>query len=200
MKKLAFLALSIFFIIASCKKETKKEEVSKFSVIPETITVNWTGYKTSDKIAVKGKFEKVEISNSKEAATAIEAINGTEFSLPVSSLASGDATRDTKLKTLFFAVMDATASLTGTVNLEADGKGTVNLKMNNITKAIPITYIVSDQIVELHGTLDILNDFKADTAFASIHKACEALHTGADGVSKTWSEVAIDAAIYLKKK
>lgn len=200
MKKLALLTLSIFFIAVSCKKEAKKEEAPKFSVIPETITVNWTGYKTSDKIAVKGKFEKVEISNSKEAATAIEAINGTEFNLPVSSLASGDATRDTKLKTLFFAVMDATASLTGTVNLEADGKGTVNLKMNGITKAVPVTYIISDQIVELHGSLDIVNDFKADAALASIHKACEVLHTGADGVSKTWSEVAIDAAIYLKKK
>lgn len=201
MKKLALLTLSIFFIAVSCKKEAKKEEATpKFSVIPETITVNWTGYKTSDKVAVKGKFEKVEISNSKEAATAIEAINGTEFSLPVSSLASGDATRDTKLKTLFFAVMDATTSLTGTVNLEAEGKGTVNLKMNGVTKAIPITYVVSDQIVELHGTLDIVNDFKANAALESIHKACETLHTGADGVSKTWREVAIDAAIYLKKK
>lgn len=198
MKKITLLALVFSFLIISCKKETKKEP-TKFSVVAETITVNWTGYKTSEKVAVKGKFEKIEISNSKQAATALEAINGTEFSIPVSSLASGDATRDTKLKTLFFAVMDATTSLTGTVNLGADGKGTVNLKMNGVSKEIPVTYVLSDQIIELHGTLDIINDFNAQGAFDSIHKACEVLHTGPDGVSKTWTDVAIDAAIYLKK-
>lgn len=199
MKKIVLLTATLCFIFVSCKKEVKKAP-SKFSVVAETITVNWTGYKTTAKIPVKGKFEKVEISNSKEAETAKEALNGTVFSLPVSSLVSGDEERDGKLKTLFFAIMDATTSLTGTLNLGDDNKGTVDLRMNGISKAIPITYIVSDQIVELHGSLDIINDFQAQAALESIHKACFELHKGPDGESKTWSEVAIDAAIYLKKK
>ncbi len=201
MKKLLLLSIAIIlsFTIVSCKKEVKKEP-AKFSVVEETITVNWTGYKTTSKIPVKGQFKTVEISNTKEATTALEALNGTTFSLPVSSLFSGDDERDGKLKELFFGVMDATVSLTGTLNLNDGGKGTVNLKMNNVSKEVPITYIVSGQLVELNGTLDIVNDFGAQTALESISKACFELHKGPDLVSKTWSEVAIDAAIYLKKK
>jgi hypothetical protein len=40
------------------------------------------------------------------------------------------------------------------------------------------------------GALDVL-DFGLKTAFDDLHKTCEALHTGPDGVSKTWSEVAL---------
>lgn len=199
MRKPILLALAIFIVMSACKKEVKKEP-AKFSVVAETITVNWTGYKTTSKIPVKGQFKTVEISNSNEAATAIEALNGTTFSLPVSSLASDDDDRDGKLKQLFFGVMDATLSLTGSLRLEENGKGFVNLKMNNVSKEIPITYIVSGQLVELNGTLDIVNDFKAQSALESISKACFELHKGPDLVSKTWSDVGIDAAIYLRKK
>ena len=201
MKKIALLSLAIIlsFTVISCKKEIKKEQ-AKFSVVAETITVNWTGYKTTSKIPVKGQFKTVEISNSKEAGNATEALNGIQFNLPVSSLFSGDDERDGKLKQLFFGVMDATTSLTGTLNLGANSKGTINLKMNGISKEIPITYVVSDQIVQLEGSLDIINDFGAQVAMESLSKACFELHKGPDLVSKTWSEVAIDAAVYLKKK
>ena len=198
MKKITLFVFTIALLFIACKKEVKKEP-AKFSVIPELITVNWTGYKTTSKIPVKGQFKTVEVDNSKEAATAMEALNGTTFSMPVSSLFSDDEERDGKLKELFFGVMDATMALTGSLNLGAEGKGTVNLKMNNVSKEIPITYVVSGQLVELSGTLDIIDDFGAQTALESISKACFELHKGPDLVSKTWSEVGIDAAIYLKK-
>ena len=200
MKKILLIAImTCSFLVVSCKKEAKKEP-AKFSVITETITVNWTGYKTTAKIPVTGQFKTVEIKNAQEASTAIEALNGAEFSLPVSSLFSGDDDRDGKLKQLFFGVMDATVALTGKLDLKEDGTGAVNLKMNNVQKAIPVTYIVSGQLVELSGTLDIVNDFQAQKALESISKACFELHKGPDLVSKTWSEVGIDAAIYLKKE
>ena len=96
--------------------------------------------------------------------------------------------------------MDATVALTGTLNLGEGGKGFVHLKMNNVSKEIPVSYIVSGQLVELSGVLDIVNDFGAQMALESISKACFELHKGPDLVSKTWSEVGIDAAIYLRKK
>ena len=199
MKKYSLFILTIAFLIVSCKKETKKEP-AKFSVVAETITVNWTGYKTTSKIPVTGQFKTVEIENSKGGATAVEALNGTTFKLPVSSLFSGDDDRDGKLKQLFFGVMDATVALTGTLNLNDDGNGTVNLKMNNVTKEIPITFIASGQLVELSGSLDIVDDFNAQKALESISEACFELHKGPDLVSKTWSEVGISAAVYLKKE
>ena len=92
MKKTILLALLVAFVLISCKKEVKKEP-AKFSVVAETITVNWTGYKTTSKVPVKGQFKTVEIATSKEASSAVEALNGTTFSLPVSSLFSGDDER-----------------------------------------------------------------------------------------------------------
>ena len=197
---LVLLAIVISFASISCKKGAKKAQGPQFSVESKTITINWTGYKTTAKIPVKGEFKTLEVTNSKEAATAIEALNGTEFSIPVSSIYSGDDERDGKLKQLFFGVMDATISLTGTVNLKDDDTGTVNLTMNGVSKAIPVKYTIKDQLVEFSGTLDILNDFKAKTALESISKACYDLHKGPDGVSKTWSEVTIGASVYLKKE
>ena len=45
-----------------------------------------------------------------------------------------------------------------------------------------------------------LENWNALDAVASINKACEILHTGKDGVSKTWSEVAVKAEVLLDKK
>lgn len=194
------LAIVISMVSISCKKEAKKPVGPQFSVEAKTVTIYWTGYKTTSKIPVKGEFKTLEVTNSKEAPTAIEALNGTKFSIPISSIYSGDNIRDAKLKQLFFGVMDATMSLTGTVNLKDDGTGAVDLTMNGVSKEIPIVYTVKEQMVEFSGTLDIIDDFSAQKAFESISKACSDLHTGPDGVSKTWSEVAIAASVYLKKE
>jgi hypothetical protein len=43
-----------------------------------------------------------------------------------------------------------------------------------------------------------LENWDALAAVASINKACEALHTGKDGI-KTWSEVAVHADVLLNK-
>jgi len=202
MKKIIVFTLALIIGIASvsCKKEAKKVEGPQFSVEPKTVTIKWTGYKTTAKIPVTGEFKIVEVSNIKEAPTAVEALNGTKFSIPVSSIFSGDPDRDGKLKQLFFGVMNATLSITGTVNLEEDGAGNINLSMNGVSKEIPIKYTVEDQMIKLNGTLDIVDDFSAQAAMESINTACLELHKGPDGISKTWTEVAISASAYLKKE
>jgi polyisoprenoid-binding protein YceI len=202
MKKIILYSLVLTFSIltVACKKDVKKNETAQFSIEPKTVTVKWTGYKTTSKIPVNGEFKELQVSNIKEASTAVEAMNGIVFSIPVSSIFSGDEERDGKLKQLLFGVMNTTVSLTGTLNLNDDGTGNVNLSMNGVSKEVPITYVVSGQLVELKGTLDLINDFKAESALESLSKACFELHKGPDGVSKTWSEVAISAAVYLKEK
>ncbi len=189
----------ISFAIISCKKEVKKDP-AQFSIEQKTITVKWTGYKTTDKVAVNGQFKEIEITtNTKNSATAVEALNGVTFSIPISSLFSNNDERDGKLKQLFFGAMEATLSLTGTLNLNNDGTGNIDLLMNGVQQEIPITYITSGQLVEIDGTMN-LDSWKAQSALASLAKACFVQHTGPDGVSKTWNEVQVGAAIYLSKK
>ena len=199
-KKISIVVLGLLLSLSaiSCKKEVEKIP-AKFSVESKTITVNWTGYKTTDKVPVNGVFKEIVINNVKNDTSAVGALNGTSFDIPVSSLFSKEPTRDSKLKELFFGVMDATVSLTGTLNINTDGTGNVDLKMNGVEHKVPVTYVVSSQMVELEGTLN-LEDFKAESALASISEACFDLHKGADGISKTWSEVGISAVVYLKKE
>jgi len=199
-KKIAVFSFVIFlnFAIISCKKEVKKEP-AQFSIEQKTITVKWIGYKTTDKIAVKGQFKEISISNSNSSATAFEALNGAKFSIPISSLFSDNDERDGKLKQLFFGVMEATLSLTGTLNLKNDGTGDIDLLMNGVQQKIPVTYIASGQLVEINGTMN-LDDWNGQSALASLAKACFDQHKGPDGESKTWNEVTVGAAVYLNKK
>ncbi len=195
---ITLIAILLSTAIISCKKEIKKDP-TQFTIEQKTITVNWTGYKTTEKKAVKGEFKEVKILNIKNDTTAVGALNGTQFEIPISSLFSDNDVRDTKLKKLFFGVMDATLTLTGTLYLNDDGTGTIDLKMNGIQRKIPINHVTSGQLIELNGKLN-LEDWNAQSALESLSKACFDLHKGEDGISKTWSEVGLNAAIYLKKK
>ncbi|WP_010177994.1 YceI family protein [Aquimarina agarilytica] len=206
MKKIIF-ALTIIATLASvsCKKKAEtKEAVEKevaapkgYKVSAQGSIVEWTGYKFTEKKGVKGKFKLINVINAPLAQTPIAAFNGVDFSIPVSSIFSDNAIRDGKLMKLFFGFMDNTELLTG--NFVTKGEQIVlNLKMNNVTKEIPLTHTVSDRHVKLEGSLNIL-DFGAEKAFNSIHKACEVLHTGADKVSKTWEDVKIEAIVFLKE-
>ena len=204
MKKIIFVfvvSLSIAFL--GCKSEEKKEEtkeVSKseekkstaaFAVANASNIISFTAYKTTEKVPVVGEFKKVKIITGGEGNTVKEAINGTAFSVPISSLATKDASRDLKIKTYFFEKMVGTDALTGYFQINDDTSGVVKLTMNDVAKDVPFTYTIVDKTFTMQATIDI-NDWNASAALASLNKVCEVLHTGADGVSKTWSEVALN--------
>ena len=207
MKSIVIALASVALLSVSCKKEAKKEDAPKTVEVTEsnakTYQVSskgseayWTGYKFTNKTAVKGKFKTINITNAPVAKSAIEAFNGVTFTIPTSSVFSDNPERDGKLKTLFFDIMDATELITGTFKTKGN-EIVVDLKLNNVTKTIPLTSKISDRHVKLDGSINIM-DFGAETAFNSIHKECEALHTGTDGVSKTWEEFGIEAIVFLK--
>ncbi|MDO3694393.1 YceI family protein [Wenyingzhuangia sp. chi5] len=197
MKKVTLILLAVATLAAckpSKKENEKKSEVTTYQLDAETAVVNWTGYKFTNKTGVKGQMQTVNIENNKSAATIDEALNGVEFSIPVSSIFSDNDIRDTKLKTLFFGVMDNTEMLSGTVTKSGNNEGVISLTMNNETHDLPFTLNIQGKTAYLKATID-LNTWHAEKALASLHKACEALHTGEDGISKTWDTVDLDAVL-----
>ena len=115
MKKITLLVFAIIIGLStiSCKKEVKKDkDISQpttevgFSLDDSTAKIEWTAYKTTEKIAVKGEFTKISITNAKTSKNAFDLINGIEFSIPVSSIFSNNEDRDNKLKKFFFGVID----------------------------------------------------------------------------------------------
>ena len=199
------ILLSLLFIstvyFTACKSEPKKEtpkEVvkvekkssAKFSLKEAKNDIGWTAYKTSEKIPVNGKFQKVEITSNGEGNTIKEAINNTEFSIPVSSIFTKDTSRDYKIRKFFFNFME-TKLLSGKLEIVTESTGIATITMNNITSKVPFDYTITKNMFSMKATMDI-NKWNAKAALESLNKVCKELHTGSDGVSKTWDEVTLN--------
>ena len=196
---ISFLVMATAFNFSACKSEAKKDQVTAvsnkssaaFSVKDAKNEINFTAYKTSDKVAVGGQFKKVDVTAGGEGSSIKEAINNTEFSIPVSSIFTKDSSRDFKIRKFFFGIMDNTKLLSGKLMLTDDTNGTAEIKMNGVTKSVVFTYTITGNVFNMKATMDV-NNWDASAALASLNKACEVLHKGADGVSKTWNDVALD--------
>lgn len=203
MKKtvLVIAALCFSILITSCKTEEKKptalEKKAGMSLKTSKTSIHWTAYKTTDKIAVNGSFKTVNITKNGYGNTIKEAINNTEFSIPVSSLFSANDDRDSKLKKFFFGMMDNTELLSGTLVIESESTGHAMITMNGITKKLPFTYIVARNTFSLNAVMN-LDNWNAKGAIDSLNEACKDLHKSADGISKTWSQVDIQITSIFK--
>tara|TARA_R110002049_G_scaffold4842_12_gene34245 strand:- start:467 stop:1081 length:615 start_codon:yes stop_codon:yes gene_type:complete len=199
MKKIfiLLLAVSVNISLISCKSEKKEtkatetEKTSAFSLKNAENEINFTAYKFTEKTPVGGQFRQVEITSGGSGESIKEAINNAEFSIPVSSIFTKDSSRDYKIQKFFFGVMSETKLLSGKLNIENDSIGSAMIKMNGVSEKIPFKYTIVDNTFAMSATMDVSN-WKALEALASLNKVCEALHTGSDGVSKTWSEVALN--------
>lgn len=202
MKKIYVLSLILLIMVfvSSCKKNEKKEvnQVEKtYSVIADSTKINWTAYKTTAKVPVNGQFAEIIIENVKKDSTALGALNGLKFKIPVSSLITNDTIRDKKLKEYFFGAMKNSSVITGTVHINKDNASTVDLTLNGITRELPIAYIVADNKVTIIGNME-LDNWQAKVALEALNVVCKDLHTGDDGITKTWSDVKIEVVAILK--
>ena len=201
MKKIitAVFLLTISISISSCKnKQTQKEAATDtVSIDANKTVINWTAFKTTSKIPVKGQFTKLNITKNNSGKTYSEALNGVEFSIPVNSIFSNNPDRDNKLKTLFFGVMKNAELLSGTIFISDEYSGYVDFSMNGIVEKLPFSYTILKNSLEMKTIMNT-DSWQAQAAIESLNKACFELHKGADGVSKTWSDVAIDISVYFK--
>lgn len=204
MKKVLIIPilLVIIFNLSSCKSEKKADVTKKNKVETKKSTsvfllknakneINFTAYKTSDKVPVGGSFKKINIISGGEGNSIKDAINNTEFSIPISSIFTKDTSRDYKIQKFFFGIMDNTKLISGSLVLENDSIGAANIKMNGVTEKIAFSYTIQETVFTMKTTMDIAK-WNAAEALNSLNTACKDLHKGADGVSKTWSDVALN--------
>ncbi|WP_067149739.1 YceI family protein [Pseudotamlana agarivorans] len=208
MKKISLFFIAIALSLTACKQEKKESKTetatevastAKFVVKPEATSVKFTAYKTTDKVGVGGEFTSVKFEE-QSGDTPEEALNNLNFSIPVSSLFTNDPTntRDAKIKAAFFGAMLDTELISGTLKF-VNGSAIATVKMNGETQNLPMDVTITDERrVTLTGVMN-LAEWNALEALASLNKACEALHTGADGVSKTWEDVAIEVSTFLRE-
>lgn len=203
MKKIALLFFTFGILAVSCKKEEKTEvpvttevEAGALKIVSDSTKVSWTAYKTTEKIGVGGSFTEITLNDTKTGTSPEAILEGATFSIPVSSLFTDNDDRDSKLKEFFFGVLKNKELISGTLNF-SDGKCLLTIKLNDVEKQIPVTHEFIDNRFSINSTIDLV-DFGAEGAVASINKACYDLHKGADGVSKTWNEVAISGSVLFE--
>lgn len=208
MKKLSLLLFTctLLTLAFSCKKDKKTQKTTaekitannNFVIKPEATKVEWIGYKTTDKVPVKGQFNTLNFET-KSGASVNAVLNDLEFSIPISSLFTNNPERDNKLKTIFFGAMANTSLVTGKLHAK-DTTYSATLTMNGVTKSLPLKMTLKNKRrVKLNGVINLEN-WDALNAVAAINKACFDLHKGKDGVSKTWNEVAVEINTFLRKE
>lgn len=190
------LLISVGLLLAGCSN--KKEKGSILSPIQNTVKVEWTAYKTTDKIPVKGDFKVVVLENIGTGSTIDSILNQAEFSIDAFGFSTGDPSRDEKIKNSFFGLMTEPGSISGKFLIK-DNQWYVKLKMNGITiEKLPASITYKNNILTLSTSID-LRDFKALNALETLNKICYDLHKGADGISKTWEVVDVLATIEFEE-
>ena len=164
----------------------------------------WTAYKTTDKAPVSGTFTAATLSPTKASPSIAAALDGVTMTIDPASVSSGDEGRDKTLQEHYFGQFAPKAEFTvGVVSVTgSDSAGTVdlNIGMNGVNKTISFPYEVSgDGDLSAKASMEMM-DFGLQAAFDAIHKACELLHMGSDGVSKTWTDVELSVAAKISKQ
>ena len=75
-----------------------------------------------------------------------------------------------------------------------DGKTFLNLTLNNASKEYEVKSTFENNVFTIETDVDLM-DFNTGKAMEALNQACFELHKGADGVSKTWSEVHIKGQV-----
>ena len=124
------------------------------------------------------------------------------FKIKTNSVHSGNKARDTRLYENFFKLMKNGEEIKGYgISYDkAKNQSIIEVEMNG--EKTPIVFksmIKKDGGFSLTGKIDIIKDYKMLTSFESLSDLCKALHTGKDGVSKTWSEVGIFISGHINK-
>ncbi len=207
-KNFAFFAFSALFLTACGGSEEKTDETVNtdepvvenctYAYNPDETVFTWTAFKLTEKVAVSGTFNQIDVVANDGASDPLATLVGATFNIPVSSLNSQDEVRDPKIKNSFFGVMNATTELTGSIVSLTETSGVVSIRMNSITKEYSGEVVLKDEEITFLTTIDLI-DFDGQTAIDSLGVVCEAKHTGPDGINKLWSEVEIAVKTKLTK-
>ncbi len=171
---------------ASSDAETATSPLADNSHHP-TYTLTFTAFKTPDKIGVPGSFDKINLQNVQLKDKLSEALLGSTFSISTASVNTKDPTgqRDPKLRTFFFEKL-LKPEITGSFESFDNGKAQVKIQMNGSEDTFEFPYTETENSLDLTGSIDMVKNFYAQDALASIAEACKDLHS-----DKTWSDVEI---------
>ena len=156
------------------------------------LDVKWTGYKTEKKAPVSGTFNdiKLDIKSSNNLGTFLKSSMVTIVS---DSLESKNPVRNLNMTSTLFSLATS-KTIKGSISDVNEMKKslTLNVTMNEVTKAVPMMYEIAEGKIVAKGAIDIL-DFDMKSSFMAFAKKCAAFHQ-----NKSFSDVGIEFTIPYK--
>lgn len=203
MKKANFFipVLCGLALLSSCGSEPQEEETSDEQVCTYTYnegmtSLDWTAYKTSEKVPVEGSFNNFEVT-AESGSDPLEVAKSMSFTIETASVETNNPDRNAKINEHFFKTIN-TAQITGSVKaLNKDGSAVVTIKMNGVDFDVKGSYTLEELVFSFKASIDVAS-WNGVAGIEALNAVCKDLHTGADGVSKLWSEVAISFSTTLK--
>ena len=203
MKKLNFfiLLLSGLATLSACTHEPQEDEIDVKAECTYTYnegmtSLDWTAFKTSEKVPVEGSFNNFRVS-AESSKDPMEVAKSMSFTIETASVETNNPDRNTKINEHFFKTIN-TEEISGSVKtLNEDGTAVVSIKMNGIDFDVKGTYTLHDLVFSFKASIDVAA-WNGVSGIDALNDVCKDLHTGADGVSKLWSEVAISFSTTLK--
>jgi len=184
--------------------DTKKRDLSAcvYSLVNDSVAVNWTAFKTTARIGVGGHFDQIKVWTNDKAESPKDLLAKTSFDIATASVNTGNDERDPKLLTYFFETLTDGHIIKGQIiTAEGDdqnGKGKIKIMFNGVTKKVEYTYEIKENKVYLRTGID-LDKWDGANAVKSLNTECNDLHTGKDGVSKLWPDIEIEVIAQFKK-
>ena len=206
MKKTVYIFASLALAVglASCSGEVEEttepdmepESMAMYSFNEGTTELEWTSYKTSDKVPVAGGFNDIEFTAS-ESGDPKEVIESLTFMINTASVETNNEDRNGKIAEHFFGTIN-TETIKGDVqSLGEDGKAVVAITMNGISFDVEGDYTLEGSDFSFTASIDV-SSWNGVPGIEALNAVCSDLHTGEDGVSKLWSEVGLAFSTTLK--
>lgn len=204
MKFLAGSALFAGLILTSCggnsepKPENPQEEfkICYYQYNDASTEFSWTAFKTTAKKPVGGTFNEMKISGIEKSDDPKKLIESLSFDMVTSSVETKDETRNKKIAEFFFGTNN-TSNITGKVkSLGDDGKATLTINMNAMDVDVIGDYTLEDGKFTFKSTIDVAA-WNSLPGLELLNEKCNDLHSGEDGVSKTWQEVELSFSTIL---
>ena len=154
--------------------------------------VKWTGFKTEKKAPVSGSFNEIDL-NIKSSENLSEFLKSAKVKINSLSLESKDEGRNNSMTSTLFSLATA-KEIRGSISEVNEDKKTLllDVTMNEVTKAVPMTYSIVDGNITAKGSIEIL-DYNLKGSFLAFAKECAALHE-----NKSFSDVNIEFTIPFK--
>lgn len=182
-----FASLIVFLFASSAQQPTTAP--CTYSYKPDSLLIEWTAYKFTEKKGVKASFPVFNLKAPTSAPTVKDLFEQTSIEIDPQGLESGDAGRNTNLKTAFFKKMIG-SKIKGSIVAFDPAISKIKIEMNGQAKVVPFRMKIEGAKYLAETDIDVL-DFKMKKSLESLNKVCYDLHKGPDGKSKTWSQVSL---------